>query len=320
MNFTSQSIRLSRLHLAVPAVACLLSGCGDYIFRSPDKDTTTPTLPTGVNNGGSGTATDALSKFTTQTGFTATAHRGLEIANSGTGIESSPALSFALTTTGFDMTTSDGTLRYDTRTSSSNVLGTNTYRACVDTCTTTSTYYDVTLVNGGSTTLQYSTYGTWTKSVANASFSRFGAFAVGVPSTEAQVPTKGTATFSGSATGLVSVDAAGSDYSFSGTATLNADFSAKTITGGITSITTKTLGSVVTTGTMNDITLSSGTISGTGFSGTATAGTTAGTLNITGATGTFSGSFYGPSATEAAGSFALTRDGLNIVGAFGTAR
>ncbi len=322
----NQISKVARLLSAVLSISAL-SGCGDYVFTSPDKPAPTPTLPTGINSGGTGTPSDALSRFSTPTSFTATAHRGLEIANAGTGLEAAPTLSFELTTTGFDMKTSEGTVRYDTRNGSTDVRGTNSYRACIGTCTTTSAFYDVTLLNGSATTLQYATYGTWTKNVGGTAFSRFGAFAVGVPSTEAQVPTRGTATFNGQASGLVSIDGPSSDLSFSGTTTLNADFNAKTITGSVTNIITRTLdgttisGTTTTTGSMNNINFTNGGISGTGFNGTATPATNTGqTLNIGGTTGQFNGTFFGPNASEAAGSFTLTRDGLNVIGAFGTAR
>jgi hypothetical protein len=300
-----------------------LSACGDYIFTDP-KDPIpppqTPNLPAGSNAGGTGSPQDAISRIASPISFTATAHQGLEITNVNGGVEAAPTLSFDLTTTGFDMKTSDGTVRYDTRTGSTDIRGTNSYRSCVGTCTTDANTYDVTLTNGAAPTLQYATYGIWTKTTGTT-ITRFAAFAVGAGSTAAQVPATGSATFTGQASGLVLIDGPTDDLNFSGAATLTADFGAKTVSGGIANITTRTLTTAPRTGTMNNISFTGGTINGAAFSGTASAvAATNPTVNLTGTTGTFSGTFYGPQATEAAGSFVLSRNGLSLVGSFGAAR
>ncbi|MBL8642837.1 MAG: transferrin-binding protein-like solute binding protein [Rhodospirillaceae bacterium] len=315
----------TRNALAALSALMLLSACGKYVFTNPSgPPPVIPTLPAGIDAGGTGTANDPLSRLATPTSFAATAHQGLEITNLNGGLEATPTLSFDLTTTGIDMKMSDGTARFDTRLSSTHNRGTNTYRSCIGTCDANASVIDLTF-NGGTanSNLTYVSYGTWTKTIAGATVTRFGAFAVGQPTTTAQMPTTGGATFTGQASGLVLIDGPIDDVSFTGAISLAADFAAKTVSGGLTNIATRVVGAPTATpaGTMNNISFTGGTITGTTFAGTATPVAALNpTVNLAGTVGQFNGAFYGPNASEAAGSFALSRNGLSLVGAFGVRR
>jgi hypothetical protein len=184
---------------------------------------------------------------------------------------------------------------------------------------------------GASQGLQDSEYGIWaepdTVGLSATTATTAGVFAVGIPT--AIMPTSGTAIYTGSAEGIATTATGGGE--FSGTATLNATFTAApggTIYGSISDMKYSSAGSGgAVTGTMNDIELatigSPGAIAGNSFSGAASAGGVSGiagatNLNTSGATtGKFGGTFNGLSAGEVAGTFQLTGGGVAVAGAFG---
>jgi hypothetical protein len=265
-----------------------------------------------------------------------TAHQGLEeltISNgtqvaAGTSVPagsfaSAPTGSYAKTATGFTLTTSSGrAVTYNTTAGNANVIGTQSFKTTVTGGTNT---IETTLTNGAASNLTYSTYGVWAEVTAAGAPLAYGTLAAGVVSTTAQMPTTGTATYNGNLQGF-GINSATAGRIAAGTVVLNANFAANTMTGTITNISTRAIGAVDTSpaGVMNNINLTGGTISGVSFSGTAAAAAStaaAGTplIDITGATGTFGGKFYGPAAAEAVGSVVLTGPGgINVTGAFGT--
>jgi hypothetical protein len=98
---------------------------------------------------------------------------------------------------------------------------------------------------------------------------------------------------------------------------LTVDFAAKTITGSAANIVTKGVDDSSAAGSMNGLTLT-GTVSGTGFTITASAAAANGaSVDISGASGTFTGSFFGTNAAELAAASAMTGGGSTIVLAFG---
>lgn len=190
------------------------------------------------------------------------------------------------------------------------------------TFTYNNTTYTFTLMDAGATAnLSYSTFGQWNVSIGGT-VSSIGFYSVGSPTPVANVPTTGSATYTGGATGVATLNSSSTGYPFNGTATLNAVFSSETITGAITNITAYGIGQPNTvSGSLNDIELTAGTISGNGFAGMASTSSTAGTAaNTSGATGSFRGNFFGPAAQEAGGTFSLTNTSPNISisGSFGT--
>ena len=177
----------------------------------------------------------------------------------------------------------------------------------------------VTLYHGLYTlNLQYSDFGFWTAgSAASSPSTEVGVFAIGNATPSANLPTTGSAVYTGIASGVYA-NSAGSGY-FGGSASLSANFASNSISGSISDIRVTPSISGPVTGSMNAISLS-GTISGGTYAGTATAASTAGTAAaITGAAGTFGGGFYGTSASETTGIFSLTGGASNaqLIGSFG---
>ncbi len=180
--------------------------------------------------------------------------------------------------------------------------------------------------------LTYANFGDWSVSACGLGGSclptYFGVSAggqMGVLQTAA-MPTTGSAVYQGGAVGYV-VQPAGTGPNnaaqFWGTASLNANFGTNAITGLIFGINAFSLTSGATgqtnLGSINNIGLS-GTISGSAFSGTTSVAGTAGTaFDISGATGNFTGGFYGPNANELAGVFNLNGGANNttLEGSFG---
>ena len=126
------------------------------------------------------------------------------------------------------------------------------------------------------------------------------------------MPTTGSATFTGSATGLMyypsgpdALPCNCQELTVQGDAAFTANFGARTLTGGLTNMTRVWWDE----GAWNDVSFSA-TIAGNGFSGT-TRVTTAPALGMgANATGTLEGKFFGPSANEAGAVWTLF-DGTN---------
>lgn len=176
----------------------------------------------------------------------------------------------------------------------------------------------------------YASYGLWEIAPDEDSLSTYAGVFAGGPNTAltTDMPTTGSATYAGNAVGYVvdpnSTSTYGTAGRFYGDATLTADFAGNTVTGAITDNLVYGVedGQETTvTGSMNDIALSA-TISGATYSGTASAEAgTGNSFDITGATGTVDGGFYGPGAAETAGVFALEggTNGVTVIGSFGAA-
>jgi len=198
----------------------------------------------------------------------------------------------------------------------------------------TSTFYDsetrvVTYSGSGSRQLFdyrnvfgliYSTYGYFVDSRPSGSDTQYtySAFGTGIPTPSVQMPNTGSATYSGGTVGYVAVGT--SAASFSGTASLTANFSSGSISGILSGLTTSLSGV-----TMGNISLSNATISGTGFSGgTATGSITQSAITTT-STGSFAGGFNGANAAEVAGTYAMNNSAdsyhgslpVSLVGSFG---
>jgi hypothetical protein len=171
--------------------------------------------------------------------------------------------------------------------------------------------------------LQYSEFGLWAlnSSVLNTGSQYIGTYGGALsPAPVGSVPTSGTASYNGLAVGSVqnSPSSVTSPVAgFSGNVSLNANFSAGTIGGSITSIKAYNLN--VLTGSVNDIVITAA-ITGANISGTTAATGAAGTgYDITGAVGNLVGVFAGPAANEVAGAFNLSGgpNSTRLIGAFG---
>ena len=166
----------------------------------------------------------------------------------------------------------------------------------------------------------WSTGGTW--DYWEADVVHRGVFVTGFETPASAMPTVGSATYSGLASGSVfypvSIGSGAalcncSELSITGKASFTADFGARSVTGSLTEMWAGgdpwTDGSVG--GPWNDVAFTSA-ISGNRFSGTSRASTApSGGLSLAiGATGTVEGKFFGPAAQEAAAVWTLF-DGTN---------
>jgi C-lobe and N-lobe beta barrels of Tf-binding protein B len=158
----------------------------------------------------------------------------------------------------------------------------------------------------------YQSFGIWTTGAGTGS-GTYGAASVGVATPASSIPTTGTATFSGYTGGrYVATD--GSYYYTSSAMTAATDFAARSI-------------SFATTGTSQTADLlSSTTNSNLNMTGTLTYASgsnqfTGAVTTTSGLTGTATGRFYGPTATEIGGTFGVTGTGVTSYGgAFGGKR
>ena len=179
--------------------------------------------------------------------------------------------------------------------------------------------------------LSYAGFGDWSLNPSSNGLPTYVGVTAGAQAGQLQtsaMPTTGSATYTGGAVGYVlqtpGTGGANNAAQFWGTSSLTASFSSGggSITGGITGITLWSVanggnGQSRITGTMNNIGLSA-TISGSSFSGTTSATGTAGTaFNLTSATGSLTGAFYGPAANELAGVFSLANTNVKLFGSFG---
>lgn len=174
----------------------------------------------------------------------------------------------------------------------------------------------VTMVSwGGAKNLHYTDYGTWAVAPqGGGQANQYAVYAVGLPTAAGQMPTTGSASYSGGTAGYAFVSGAG--YAFKGDASMNADFGHGTITGQMTNLQTTALAGGAG-GSMNDIALA-GSITGSAISGTATPGSPTGkSVNIGATSGTFGGSFNGPAAQEVSGTYKMSGGGDSVLGSFG---
>ena len=162
----------------------------------------------------------------------------------------------------------------------------------------------------------YQNFGVWETGV-NAGAGRVGAASLGAATPAASVPTSGTANFSGNAIG-VHIDSAGNNYVTASTVALAANFGARTV--DLTSSNTKKYN--LNTRSVYNFSASNLNLSGT-LSYSAGSNSFSGSVQTAnGLTGTASGSFYGPAATEVGGTFSTkAATGVeNYMGAFGAKR
>jgi hypothetical protein len=182
---------------------------------------------------------------------------------------------------------------------------------------------------GGAVGLQYSDFGEWmtgqqlvttttTSGTTTALVSSYGFYGVGVPTPTSQMPTTGTALYTGSAIGVLGYTPTGaksqSIIPVTGVADIDADFATGALSGGIVGL--RGSPAVGTPPALNNVVFT-GTISGNTFSGTTGAGTNTGNISLTGAAGAFGGGFYGPNAKEITGTFSLAGSGIQLIGSFG---
>ena len=270
-----------------------------------------------------------LASVAANTAIPLTAHEGLEAASITNGssvalngafpilsVQPSPTGTYySLGSGGFSLVLPDGyRVDYNTAAGSTQNIGSQQFKAPVE--GSSGNLVVTTLTSGALSVLSYSSYGAWMETNSIGTPLGIGVFGVGVDATSR--PTSGSATYTGNVSGYVVTQNVYTNIT-SGTVSLFANFDTNSIAGSVTNILTSN--SRVNNGQMNDITLTNGAISGNSYLGTAVAaapvaGTT--TVTVTGATGTFGGKFYGPSAAETAGSiFMSAPGGVSVMAAFG---
>ena len=160
----------------------------------------------------------------------------------------------------------------------------------------------------------YQMFGVWETGLKSPS-GNFAAYSVGAASSASSVPNTGSGKFTGKALGVYT-DAGGNNYVTGSDASLTADFGARKV-----ALTT------ANTQTNNTLTYRHAAAPNLDLSGSLsyTAGTNgfSGTVSTTGGlSGTASGKFYGPTATEVGGTFSTkAASGVeNFAGAFGAKR
>ena len=160
------------------------------------------------------------------------------------------------------------------------------------------------------TGFDYQTFGVWVTGFSSGSSGKYGAGSVGAPTSVSAVPPSGNATFSGYVGGIF---AQGSVERYAADATFDVNFANRTVdlsssNPTLTSINTGntiSVGYPVITGTMTY------SVGSSNFSGDLSA-----TGQVHPLSGTGSGIFYGPSASELGGTFFLRESGAVLVGGF----
>lgn len=158
------------------------------------------------------------------------------------------------------------------------------------------------------TNLSYLSYGLWERDIdqpGNSDLERWAMFVYGLRTTASQLPTSGTARYAGTLDGLWTT--AGASYRLSGTSALTADFANNSVSGTLTAI-----GTDRETGAATAM----DTLTGTGSISRADASFAGSLVGSNGFSGAFNGGFFGPKATEAGGTFSVSRGTEKATGVF----
>jgi hypothetical protein len=223
------------------------------------------------------------------TGATATFTYGPTTNLTGIAIQSAQGSTAVLNTNAGDTFTINGAIGYGV-----NKAGTTTLLA------PSNTYFG----------WNYQTYGVWVTGQGTGSGS-VGAASVGSVTPTTGIPATGTGSFTGNSIGMY-VNSSGQAFYTAATMTANANFSTQAVAFNTTGTTTVNLATGVSASapTLNlasNMTNSGGTIAGTITSGS-------------GMSGAATGKFYGPTAQEIGGTYALTGGGSSMFGGFGGKR
>ena len=163
----------------------------------------------------------------------------------------------------------------------------------------------------------YQTFGVWTTG-AGTGTGTVGVASIGAETAGSAVPVSGTGNFVGASGGRY-VDSTGVNTFVGSDMTATANFGTRSIAFATTSTRTST---DLITSTSNTNLNSSGTLSYSAWVNqfTGVISTVGGGASNVAMTGTATGKFYGPTAQEIGGTFAVTRGGAAYFGAFGGKR
>jgi hypothetical protein len=158
----------------------------------------------------------------------------------------------------------------------------------------------------------YQSYGVWASGAGTGS-GTFGSMSIGASTAGANIPTSGSATFTGNSGGRYA-SATGESFFTSSTMTAAVNFVTRSVAFSTASTeTSPDLGSFTTNNSLN--------MSGTLSYGSASNQITGTVITTGGQSGSVSAVFYGPSAQEIGGNFAVTGSGLEAyAGSFGGKR
>lgn len=186
-------------------------------------------------------------------------------------------------------------------------------------------FYDfVSDLEGGD--LDYTRFGYWYRFQVAGGMEQAGAWTAGFVTPANDIPTQGTAAYSGHATGLYNDAGAcncGDQFvsTFTGDVDLTVNFTNQSLNGSITNILLTPISG--TAGPMNDI----GFVASIDRTSNLFAGTTSVTSQPGGdwafgpsASGLINGRFYGPGAAEVGAVFSLTEGLKRLIGSFGASR
>ena len=160
----------------------------------------------------------------------------------------------------------------------------------------------------GAQSLSSSAYGVWATDDVFTLAGRAGTFAIGNLTPPSAMPVTGSATFTGSTTGVGGATS-GKDafYALQGDAQVIANFGTQSVTTNLTNLKTQDVYVSTATGSLPDLTGTS-TLSGNAY---------AGPIAGTGLSGTIKGNFYGTAAQETAGVWQAAGGGNAWLGGFG---
>lgn len=161
--------------------------------------------------------------------------------------------------------------------------------------------------------LNWTAYGNWAVTDAAETSGTVGYFSAGYETPVASLPTTGTGHYTGAMTGTA-FNSTGT-YSLAGNTDILVDWSSSAVTGSLTGV-TATNGAA--SQAWNDIGFT-GSMSGSGFAGTASVTTLPGGTASLGAaaTGSVAGQFYGPNAEEVGGVWNASDGTTSAIGSFG---
>ncbi len=176
-----------------------------------------------------------------------------------------------------------------------------------------------------SANLDYTRFGYWLRSQVTEGLYNAGAFTTGFVTPIAQIPTGGTATYTGTATGLYNDDAACGCSSFFASAyaaqvNLSVDFAALSIVGAMTNGSLTGFVGSQQRGPINDFGFSAAIDRSTNFFvGTMSVTSQPGGAWAFGPTGSGSirGRFYGPNGREIGAVFGISEGSRRLIGSFG---
>jgi C-lobe and N-lobe beta barrels of Tf-binding protein B len=291
------------LRLASSLAALLVAGCGGGGGGGGGGTTPAPNSTLQAPNTTKTYSVNSVAASVASSQITGTR---MDPAGGGSTINASTDGNGNLTSLSFNVQTPSGTFT-NTYNSfiplSASQLNLNNFTQALQAANTTAGANGVigSLLASAGNTLNYAGYGVWATNDTGTA-GRLGFFSLGNPTPT--MPVSGTATYNGTTFGTATSSSGA--YGLEGTVQLAANFGTGTVTTNIANIQTQQLGTNATSSLPNMS--GSATIAGTQYSGTLAGGSL---------TGTSTGTFYGPNASETGGTWRVTGGGVAAIGSYG---